>query len=179
MPRHEASKPGFRLPAKTVLADPAMYLHLPSRDFSNQQSLQRLFQLCESLETWAKRFAPTAPLFALTAASTSEEALARLLECIIEELDALTPRCSPDAQRPKRAQGDTGKPWERTGLSRVEDLVNVFSLLPEYVLGTFEYEPEAVDTAGKVMQPSENSSILVVRTSAGNGSVTKKRGKPR
>ena len=29
------------------------------------------------------------------------------------------------------------------------------------------------------VQPSKNSSILVVRTSAGNGSVTKKRGKPR
>jgi hypothetical protein len=169
VPRYEANRLGYSVPSRTVLSDPGRYLEFPRRDLSNPAHLEQLLVLCEGLEAWAQRFQPTSPMFAMAAASISDASVGNLLDCINNDIAILAPT------RSSRRRSDDGSPLRegadaRTpGLARVEVLLNVLMHLREYVAGTFEAEPDAVDEHGEIAawhrswRPPDEEIVTFVR----------------
>jgi hypothetical protein len=148
MPRYEGSQLGYRVSARTLLQHPERFLHVPKRDLSDKARLQQLSRFCESLEKWAQRFTPSAAMLAHSAALISDAGIETFLDHVNRQLNTLAPIRAALSRTEETGETKPHSLGGKSGLERVEELLNVLMHLSEYVVGTFGWEPNAVNTSG-------------------------------
>ena len=148
MPRYEGSQLGYRVSARTLLQHPERFLHVPKRDLSDKARLRQLSRFCESLEKWAQRFTPSAAVLAHSAALISDEGIETFLDHVNRQLNTLAPIRAASSRIEETAEKKPRSLGGKSGLDRVEELLNVLMHLSEYVVGTFGWEPNVVNTVG-------------------------------
>ena len=177
MPRYESSKLGYRVPARALLHDPERYLYVSERDLSDKARLQQLFTFCGSLEQWALRFPrstamPSRAMIAHSAALTSDAGIEKFLDHVNQQLKSFAPFRAASSHIGERAKKEPRPLGGKSGLGRVEVLLNVLMHLSEYVVGTFEWEPSAVNTGGfpaetaewhRCWQPPDDEVVIFMR----------------